>query len=127
MERRGQDGIDICGDGSRISPKQGGSGETIDNPEIRLRRSNVSACGSGETIDNPEIRLRRSNVSACGSGETIDNSEQQCSVCSRFLSKCMFSKRQLAKISVIARKCSFCLQEIARNGSKAVIFLESTR
>ena len=106
MERRGQDGIDICGDGSRISPKQG---------------------GSGETIDNPEIRLRRSNVSACGSGETIDNSEQQCSVCSRFLSKCMFSKRQLAKISVIARKCSFCLQEIARNGSKAVIFLESTR
>ncbi len=22
MERRGQDGIDICGDGSRISPKQ---------------------------------------------------------------------------------------------------------
>jgi hypothetical protein len=52
-----------------------GSGGTIDNPEIHLRRSNVSACGSGETIDNPEIRLRRSNVSACGSGETIDNPE----------------------------------------------------
>jgi len=52
-----------------------GSGETIDNPDIRLRRSNVSACGSGGTIDNPEIRLRRSNVSACGSGETIDNPE----------------------------------------------------
>ena len=62
-------------------------------------------------------------MSACGSGETIDNSEQQCSVCSRFLSKCTFSKRQLTKICVIARKCSFCLQEIARNGSKAVILL----
>ena len=83
----------------------------------------LSLCSRRERSDNPEIRLRRSNVSACGSGETIDNSEQQCSVCSRFLSKCMFSKRQLAKISVIARKCSFCLQEIVRNGSKAVILL----
>ena len=116
-----------CGDVAAVLLSLCSRRERSDNPEIRLRRSIVSACGSGETIDNPEIRLRRSNVSACGSGETIDNSEQQCSVCSRFLSKCMFSKRQLAKISVIARKCSFCLQEIARNGSKAVIFLESTR
>ncbi len=101
-----------------------GSEATIDHSEIRLRRSNVSACGSGDTIDNSEIRLQHSNVSACGSVDSIDIHEQQCSICSRFLSKCMFSKRQLTKISVRARKCSSCLQEIAINGgSKAVILL----
>jgi hypothetical protein len=131
--RLGRSNVSACGSGNIIDNSEirlrrsnvsaCGSGDTIDNPEIRLRRSNVSACGSGETTDNPEIRVRRSYVSACGSGNIIDNSEQQCSVCSRFLSKCMFSKRQLTKISVIARKCSFCLQEIARNGSLAVILL----
>jgi hypothetical protein len=52
-----------------------GSADTIDNSEIRLRRSNVSACNPADTIDNSEIRLRRSNVSACNSADTIDNSE----------------------------------------------------
>ncbi len=47
----------------------------VDNSEIRLRRSNVSACGSADTIDNSEIRLGRSNVSAFDSADTIDNSE----------------------------------------------------
>ncbi len=46
----------------------------VDNSEIRLRHSNVSACGLVDTIDNSEICLRRSNVSACGSADTIDNS-----------------------------------------------------
>ncbi len=61
------------------------SADTIDNSEIRLRRSNVSACDSADTIDNSEIRLHRSNVSACDSADTIDNHEQQCSICSRLL------------------------------------------
>ncbi len=86
-----------------------GSADTIDNSEIRLRRSNVSACGSVDTIDNSEVRLQRSNVSACGSADTIDNHEEQCSICSRLLSRCMFSKRQLSKICMRARKCSSCL------------------
>ena len=64
-----------CGDVAAVLLSLCSRRERSDNPEIRLRRSNVSACGSGETIDNPEIRLRRSNVSACGSGETIDNPE----------------------------------------------------
>jgi hypothetical protein len=101
-----------------------GSADTIDNSEIRLQSSNVSACGSADTIDNSEICLRHSNVSACGSAETIDNHEQQCSICSRLLSRCMFSKRQLSKICTRARKCSSCLQEIATNsGSMAMILL----
>ncbi len=52
-----------------------GSADTIDYSEIRLQRSNVLACDSADTIDNSEIRLRRSNVSACDSADTIDNSE----------------------------------------------------
>ena len=46
----------------------------VDNSEICLQRSNVSACGSADTIDNSEIRLQHSNVLACGSADTIDNS-----------------------------------------------------
>ena len=59
-------------------------------PEIRLRL--LSACGSGDTVaptrpgsNSPDTALFTESMD-----RPDDNSEQQCSVCSRFLSKCMF-------------------------------------
>jgi len=38
----------------------------------------VLAYGLADYIDNPEIRLQHSNVTACGLADNSDNSELQC-------------------------------------------------